>query len=183
MKIAKVNVPVIQFEGSEQTVTLERMYIVTKEEFTQQILAHRSALYYISYGLLKNREDQDDAVQECIHKALRKRETLKEDKYFKTWITRILIHECYNVLRRKKREIPVEEIYVSVPETADYGVFQAVMQLEDKLRLPIILYYLEDYTTKEVAKILNAPESTIKSRLQKARRLLGQMMDGEEVFA
>lgn len=156
---------------------------MTREEFTQMILEHRGTLYYVSYGLLKNREDQDDAVQECIHKALIKMETLKDDRFFKTWITRILINECYNVLRRKKREIPMEGIHLTVPATAHYGVFHAVMQLEEKLRLPIILHYFEDHTTKEVATILSTPEGTIKSRLQKARRMLGQMMDAEEVFA
>lgn len=156
---------------------------MTKEEFTEQILEHRSTLYYVSCGLLKNRDDQDDAVQECIHKALRKRESLREDKYFKTWITRILINECYNVLRRKKREIPMEEMQVAPPVGAEYGLFHSVTELPEKLRLPIILHYLEGYATKDVAKILGVPEGTVKSRLKKARVLLKQSFYDEEVFA
>lgn len=156
---------------------------MTKEAFLEQVLEHRSALYYVSYGLLPNKEDQEDAVQECIHKALKKRETLRDDQYFKTWITRILINECYNILRRRKREIPSEEIAIVAPQTANYGLFESVMELEEKLRVPIILHYLEGYTTREVAKILRAPESTIKSRLAKARGMLSQMIDFEGVFA
>lgn len=156
---------------------------MTKEAFVAEVLALRSTLYYVSYGLLQNREDQDDAVQECIHKALRKRESLREDRYLKTWITRILINECHNVLRRKKREIPLEDIRPDAPPTAEYGLYECVTDLEEKLRLPVILHYMEGYTTREVAQILRAPESTIKSRLARARKKLGQMLQQEEVLA
>lgn len=155
---------------------------MTKETFLEKVLEHRSALYYVSYGLLPNKEDQEDAVQECIHKALKKRETLRDDQFFKTWITRILINECYNVMRRKKREVPSEQVAVVAPYTSNYGLFESVMELEEKLRLPIILHYLEGYTTREVAKILRTPESTVKSRLAKARVMLSQMIDFEGVF-
>lgn len=156
---------------------------MTKEAFEEQIIGMQSALYYVSYCLLTNRADQDDAVQECIKKALVKRESLREEKYLKTWITRILINECHNVLRRRSKEVLVDEFYASAPSTADQGLFEHVSNLEEKLRLPIVLHYMEGYTTREIAKILRVPEGTIKSRLVKARRILGETIKAEEVYS
>lgn len=156
---------------------------MTKETFVERILALQSTLYYVSCGLLNNREDRDDAVQESIRKALDKRESLRDEKYFQTWVIRILINECHNVLRRKKREVPTDDVRIGLPPEVDYGLFETVSQLEEKIRLPVILHYMEGYTTREVAQTLRVPESTIKSRLSRARKLLGQMIDIEEVFA
>lgn len=150
---------------------------MTKEAFEQQVLDLRRMLYYVSFSLLGNHADQEDAVQECIHKALLKRETLKDDKYLKTWITRILINECHNVLRKKKREEPSDEIHISAPPVVEHGLYDAVSSLDETLRVPIVLHYLEGYTIKEVAKVLRAPESTIKSRLKRARERLKQALD------
>ncbi|MDR0897061.1 MAG: RNA polymerase sigma factor [Oscillospiraceae bacterium] len=158
---------------------------MTKEAFIEQILALRSTLYYLSYSLLPNHADQEDAVQACLEKALRKRTTLREDAYLKTWLIRILINECHNVLRRKRREVPTEEIIAVAPPDADMGLFEAVSQLDPKLRIVLVLHCFEGYTTREVALMLRTPESTVKSRLKRARTLLGQQItqQNEEVWA
>ena len=156
---------------------------MTKEQFDQQIISLRSMLYYVSYGLLTNPMDQDDAVQEAIHKALVKRNSLRDDSHFKSWLTRILINECYNILRRRTREAPTEEIMPQAPPDANREVFDSLVTLDVKLRLPIILHYYEGYTTKEIAGILRVPEGTIKGRLVSARKQLGQLLHDEEVLA
>lgn len=150
---------------------------MTREAFEQQVLELRRVLYYVSYSLLGNHADQEDAVQECIHKALRKRETLKNDGYLKTWITRILINECHNVLRKRKREELTDEVYISAPPDAEHGLYEAVSMLEERLRVPVVLHYMEGYSIKEISHVLRAPESTIKSRLKRARELLKQALD------
>lgn len=155
---------------------------MTKEAFEEKVLELYSALYYVSYSILTNRADQDDAVQECIKKALMKRESLKEEKYLKTWLTRILINECHNVLRQRKREVLTEEMVIVAPPTSDSDLFEHITHLEEKLRLPIVLHYMEGYTTKEISKILRVPEGTIKSRLAKGRKILGETILEEEVL-
>lgn len=155
---------------------------MTKPEFEEFVLANRTVLYSVSYGLLPNPSDQDDAVQECIRIALQKRESLREDRFAKTWLIRILINECYTILRKRKREFPSEEIPVVVPQKANPAVFEAVMELPDKQKIPTILYYLEGYTTNEIAKILHIPVGTVKSRLIRARKLLQVTLDEEEAW-
>lgn len=160
---------------------------MTKDAFSQQVMLLRSTLYYVSYSLLTNRYDQEDAVQECLQKAWLKVGSLRDAKLFRPWITRILINECHNILRKRKPYVALsdEELdsIAERPVDADPDLFDALTNLEEKLRLPIVLHYYEGYTTREIASILRVPESTIKSRLVKARKNLGRMLRVQEGMA
>lgn len=155
---------------------------MTKEAFEDQVVAMMKQLYYTSYSLLSNPQDQEDAVQECLRKALQKRETLREDTYMKTWLIRILINVCHNMRKKRLRELPCESIPVVAPPTADHNLFSMVIELEEKFRLPIVLHYHAGYTTKEIAKILRTPEGTIKGRLQRGREILRTTLFDEEAL-
>jgi len=145
---------------------------MTKDEFANQIILLQDTLYRVSYSLLPNPYDQDDAVQEAIRIALQKRAMLRDDRYLKTWIIRILINECYGVLRKRKKELPMESIEVIAPPASDREVVDALVQLEERFRLPLVLHHIEGYSTREVAKILRVPEGTVKGRLVRGRDLL-----------
>lgn len=156
---------------------------MTKEAFAERILAMTDSLYYISYSIVKNRADQEDAVQECIRKGLQACHRLREERYFKTWLTRILINECNDILRRRRRELPSDAVCAQAPPSADEGVFALLSSLEEALRLPIVLHYYEGYTTREIARILRVPEGTVKGRLVRGRKRLGAMLKEEEALA
>lgn len=145
---------------------------MTKDAFIAQVIALQDTLYRVSYGLLLNVFDQDDAVQETVKIALLKWHTLREPKALKGWLTRILINECYAILRKKRRELPVEEIRIELPPDGNKEVIESLMLLEPKHRLPVILHYLEGYTLREIAQMLHLPESTVKSRMKRAKELL-----------
>ena len=153
---------------------------MTKAEFDRQVVSLLDTLHSVSYSLLTNPEDQADAVQECIKKALAKRESLREDRYLRTWLVRILINECHNIGRRKKRLIPCAEVEIVVPPQANNHLFEEVTALEEHFRLVIVLYYIAGYTTREVAQILRVPEGTVKYRLVRGRNLLrGALLEQE----
>ena len=82
---------------------------MTKDVFIKEVRDAEAMLYHISKSILKNDSDCGDAVQETILKAYEKLPTLKKEKYFRTWITRILINECKGILRKRKNVIPYEE--------------------------------------------------------------------------
>lgn len=153
---------------------------MTKEAFDAAVVALRDVLYSVSYSLLPSRDDQDDAVQEAIRKALQKRETLREPQYLRTWLIRILINECYAALRRKRREVPTEVIEIIQPSQADPDTFDAIMGLEVKYRLPVVLHHIEGYTTREIAHMLRVPEGTVKGRLVHARGQLRTLLEEKE---
>ena len=120
-----------------------------------------------------------DAIQESIVKAFTKLHTLRQDSYAKTWLIKILINECYALMRREKRLVSLEEYHETAKEPEDYSdLYEAVRQLPTDIRICIILYYLEGYSVKETAKMLGITESAVKNRLARARnrmrRELGQ---------
>lgn len=153
---------------------------MTKEKFEMEVLSLLEVLHSVSYSVLQNHEDQLDAVQECVKKALQKRESLREDRYLKTWLVRILLNECYNIKRHRQRVTPREALRIVAPETADRTLFLALSQLEEPLRLPLVLHHISGYSTREIASILRVPEGTIKGRLVRGRNKLRALLEEEE---
>ncbi len=156
---------------------------MTNEQFTWAVMDAEKSLYRAAKAILLNDEDCADAIQNAICQAYSKIDTLKQDKYFKTWITRILINECYQLLREnaKKQQISYEE-YMSeqvAPET-DSEVYHVVAELEDQYRVPFVLHYIEGYSVKEIAQILSISTGNVKVRLFRARTILQSLLKGED---
>ena len=88
-----------------------------KEAFANVVLSSTDSLYRISKSILKNDADCEDAVQEAIDIGFSKLDTLRQDAYAKTWLTRILIHECYGLLKKREKTISI----LAEPDNADYS--------------------------------------------------------------
>lgn len=143
---------------------------MTNEDFAARIMDMQGTLYRVTCSLLREHADREDAVQSAIEKAWRKLGALRNEDRFKAWVVRILINECYAILRRQKRETPVDAFPDSpAPEGSDPDLYRFFTDLPDTLRPTMVLYYLEGYDVKEIAKILRTPVSTIKTRLMRGR--------------
>lgn len=154
---------------------------MTSEEFAWHIVAMQETLYRVSYSLLAQPCDREDAVQECIRKAWQKRETLRDDRVMQTWVIRILIRECYTLLRKKRRELPVEVLPERIaPLDADPDGHALFLALDERHRLPAVLYYIEDYEIKEIARMLRLPAGTVKSRLHRAREKMREAYQADQ---
>ena len=144
-----------------------------KNEFTGLVLEAETMLYRISKSILKNDFDCADAVQEAILKAFRNSDSLREKKYFKTWLCRILIHECYRVCNSRKNITSFEDYTKTEPEFefehGDIDLYGAIMRLKDKHRLVVTLHYIEGFNIPEIAKMLKIPSGTVNSRLSRAK--------------
>ncbi len=153
---------------------------MTSDEFSEQIVDMMQTLYRVCYSQLSQSCDRDEAVQECLLKAWQKRGQLKQPRYMKTWVIRILINECRNIQRKRGREVPLDEMpNRTAPADADYELHDALLQLDEKLRLPIILHYIEGFTVSEIADILRWPQGTVKSRMNRGRAELKKSLTGE----
>lgn len=127
---------------------------MTKEQLGSLILDSERQMYVTAKGILKNDQDCGDAIQETIVKAFSKIQTLKKDNYAKTWLIRILINECHNILRKRKNQVSFEDVEWEIggktQEKKDYSeLYQAVSSLKEDLRMPIVLYYIEDFSVKQ----------------------------------
>ena len=156
---------------------------MNSSEFSERVLGMEPVLYRVAYGLLLNRTDCADAVQEALLRAWEKRNTLRDESLFRTWLTRILINECYSLLRRRRHAVPLDEVPEPVaPPDADPVLHDAIARLDKNLRLPVVLHYMEGYSVSEVAAMLRLPAGTVKTRLFKARKILRlQLIDEDQI--
>lgn len=150
-----------------------------KEQLGELIIASEETMYRVAKSLLYNDADCADAIQEAIVKAFSKLNTLKEDTYAKTWLVKIVMNECYAIMRKEKRIISLDDYQMEdqAAEQDDYSeLYEAIFKLPEPVKLCVTLYYLEGYSVKEVAQILDVTESAVKNRLLKARAVLKESL-------
>lgn len=149
-----------------------------KEAFVELIRQNTQAMYKVARSILSNEEDIADAIQDTILTCYEKIRTLKRPQYFKTWLTRILINHCNDIVRQGKRVLP-GEIYQSSEgsqkEIEHWEFLQVLSSLDDKYRLIVVLYYVQGFPVKEIASLLDMKEATVKTRLKRGRECLRRM--------
>ena len=117
---------------------------MTKEQLGNVILDSQHQMYATAKVILKDDHDCADAIQETIVKAFAKLDTLRKDRFVKTWLMRILMNECYNICRRSEKILPIdqymEQIETPQKERENYGeLYEAVQELREELRIPVVL--------------------------------------------
>ena len=113
-------------------------------------------------------------------KAWNKRQTVAPER-FRPWLTRIVINECHNILRKQAKYTLMAEVHDgAVCPTPDGDLHQVIDALPEALRLPVILHYVEGYSGKEIASLLRIPLVTVRNRLYSARKKLRLELEPEE---
>lgn len=151
-----------------------------KNTFAEEVLEAESTLFRVAKSILIIDKDCEDAVQNAVLKAYEKLETLKDENYFRTWLVRILINECYTIVRVNKPTVSYEDYTAceQADSSRDYSeLYSAICQLGPKIRVTIVLHYLEGYSVEEIKAILKIPSGTVKSRLSKGRELLKSKLE------
>ncbi|MDF2951961.1 MAG: polymerase subfamily sigma factor [Anaerocolumna sp.] len=154
-----------------QMVRTEQDTIMTIEQYSD-------TLYKIALSYTRCKATAEDILQDTYLKYMQCPLEFESSEHKKAWLIRVLINECkkfYRLFWNSKR-IPLEDIYTF--ESPEYHeIFYAVMDLTPKYRIVIHLYYYEEYSVKEISKILRVKENTILSRLHRARRMLKEDME------
>ncbi|HAG00377.1 MAG TPA: RNA polymerase [Paenibacillus lactis] len=151
-----------------------------REAFIRLFRQLEPELYCLAKTIVRRDEDCADVFQETTLKAYKALSTLQQPKYFKTWVIRILINECNQLLRSRERTVAMAE----VPETASsadyYGdshkldLREAVDHLDESLRIVIHLFYFQDLPIKQISSILEISEGAVRARLHRARGILAE---------
>ncbi|MBN8209599.1 sigma-70 family RNA polymerase sigma factor [Bacillus sp. NTK071] len=154
-----------------------------KEAFEKLLVLHRNQLYRTAFLYVRNREDALDVVQETAFKSFLAITTLKEEKFFLTWLTKILIRCAYDSLRKRKDEVALEKItpiLSRVEKSSDecMDLANAINELKHHYRDVIVLFHYHDLSIKEVANVLELPENTVKTYLQRGRKQLKTILEG-----
>ena len=150
-----------------------------KDFFVREIEAHSSMLYRVAYTILRNDDACKDALQDTALKAWEKRHTLREECYFRTWITRILINTCYDTQKKRRRLVSLDEIPEPSIAPPDPMLEMALQALPEKLRLPLVLCYSEGMSYAEIAQALHIPVATVRGRLHRAKGELRKELNAE----
>ena len=153
---------------------------MTREEFAARIEEIRIKLFRTAMIYLGNEQDALEAVDETVYRGLCAVKKLRQPEYFDTWMTRILINECYKMIRRHKRE----ELTETMPEISQ-EVFDrlplkdAIGMLPEELRDIVVLRFFGGFTMAETSIILKIPQGTVATRQRKALGLLRLALDEE----
>ncbi len=139
--------------------------------------SQKLTMYKVARSYLKSDDDVADAIQETILTCYEKLDTLENEQYFKTWLIRILINKCIDILNTGRRECPTEPL----PEQGgtcvsleNYEFYELLKSLDEKYRIILVLYYVEGFKIKEIAQILDLEENTVKTRLSRGRKQLAR---------
>lgn len=148
------------------------------------ILENMETLYRVAFSILRTEDEINDAISNTTVIVFEKIHTLKNEEYFKTWLTRILINECYKIYNQNKKIIYLknyDQEKLTYNDTyVDEDIKNLIKKLDKDLKQIVILYYFEDFSVKEISKIVKIPEGTVKSRLSRARKELEKALLAEE---
>lgn len=153
-------------------------------EFVQRAEGVKKRLYRTALLYLGSESMALDAVDEAVYKGFCSYKKLRQDEFFETWMTRILINVCNTELRRRKRETTMEELPErSVEEFDALPLKEAIAQLPKDLRAVVILRYFTGLTLEQTAEALNIPQGTVSTRQRRALHLLKLELEEKEGLA
>lgn len=146
-----------------------------EQEFTEVYETYVDDIYRLCFSFMKNRMDAEDAVQETFLKYYYCGKYFDTQQHLKAWLIVTASNHCKDMLKQWWRKRKSMESYDGVADEKEQPVdemMELVMQLPEKYKTPVYLYYYEGYNSREIAGLLHKSESTVRTYLQKARRLL-----------
>lgn len=157
-----------------------------KEDFINLINANRFKMYKTAIAILKDEDDANDAIQDTLYSAYKNYTNLKEKQFFTTWIIRILINKCYDIINKNKKIAYIDDSITenTVGEQDSYEVENSLewvfKQIDKDLKEVVVLYYYDELSINDISQMLQIPQGTVKSRLSRAREQIGNIIKREE---
>ena len=140
-------------------------------------------IFSAAFSICQNQADADDVAQDTLIRYYSLNQDFENEQHLKAWLIRVAINRakdmrsCFWRRNKVKWEDYMDELVFEEPEGS--RLFEAVMRLPEKYRTVIHLFYYEDYAVDEIAGILRRPEGTVKSQLNRGRKLLKNMLQEE----
>ena len=145
---------------------------MTREEFTACAETYMDMIYRVAYSWTKNSDDANDVTQDVLLQLYRETKEFESEAHRKKWLIRVTINQCKMFFRSPWRRFEDINDYAETlgfEEKSHLDLFHAVMKLDKKYRVPLMLFYFEGYSTADIASLMNIPEKTVSTRLSRAR--------------
>ena len=155
----------------------------TREEFADAVTEHSRRMYRAARAVLDRDADAEDAVSQAILQAWQSLDKLRDKTAVRPWLVKIAVNCAYAQRRKQGKVVYLEDI---APEPAapgipqNGGLWEAVCALPPERRAAVVLFYYEDMPVGEIARALGVPQGTVKSRLNRARKQLKEMLCDKE---
>ena len=154
------------------------------ERETERVLLENYDKYYrLAYSYMKSEQDALDVVQESAYKAIRDCGQVKEQRYTGTWLYRIVVNTALDALRRRGREVALEEWQENSwqPSYAGLELWEILDRLDEKERTVVVLRYFHDLKLEDIAGILGENVNTVKARLYRTLKKMRMELEPEAV--
>ena len=157
----------------------------TKERLEQIFRDYYQLIYRVAFSQVKNHADAEDITQEVFLKIIRHDMRYQSMEHERAWIVRVTINLWRDLLNSKWHKTSVSMDEVSEAQRGSCENFTeiqddmmwAVLQLPEKYRNCLYLFYYEDYSIKEIAQSLEMPENTVKTNLKRGRQALKEFLE------
>lgn len=156
--------------------------MLTEQQFTDAVERYLDMVYRIALNWFRNPADAEDAAQNAMLRLWRTDTEFQGEDYLRHWLVRVTLNECKRMSAHpwRRRTVPLDQCPEPVfSDPAQQTLYQEVMELPVKYRVPLYLYYYEGYKVDEVGELLGLNASTVQTRLARARaKLKTQLKEG-----
>lgn len=148
---------------------------MSREEFEKIAEKYMDTIYRVAYSWMKNQHDANDVTQIVLLKFYKTTKSFESDDHIKNWLIKVTVNECKIIFRSpwsKTEDITDYAQTLGFEEEQHYDLFQAVMKLDKKYSVLLMLFYYDGYSTKEISSMIGVPEKTVSTRLFRAKAKL-----------
>ena len=149
--------------------------MLSEEQFTSLAKQHMDMIFRLAFGYLKSKADADDVTQTVLLRLYKTDKAFESDAHVKHWLLRVTVNECKKIWRSPWSRTEDFEAYaetLTFDEPRYAGLFEAIMALDKKCRVAVVLHYCEGYSIAEISALLGVPAGTVGTRLSRAREKL-----------
>ena len=159
---------------------------MTEQQFSPLAERYMDTVFRVAYSYLRCRDDADDVTQDVLIQLYKEDKAFESAAHVKNWLIRVTVNRCKHVLRAPWHKAADSADYdnsLSFEEPQCHELVDAVMALDRRYRVPVLLYYYEGYRQREIAGLLGIPEETVRTRLARARDKLKHILSEVPQYA
>lgn len=153
------------------------------KDYIRAVNLYTDSLFKIAYSYCINRQDAEDVVQNTFLSFYKVNKTFDSDEHMKNYLVKMTVNNCKHMFLSSwnKKVVLFDEFkgdnyYTLENQDEHYELYRAIMSLPEKYRVVVHLYYFEDYSVKEIAELISVKETTVQTRLLRARTKLKNIL-------